>query len=104
MMCVVMGFAAGMQVLMDVSMVGVVVAMGVRVSVAMHGAVSVYMFMGVIVWMIMAVAMIMVGVMTLDPGFAFAAAAYRAHVRLSENYSTSMSLTRISVPPVAWTW
>lgn len=102
----------GAQAVMEVTLVlmevgpmvmGVcMIVVGVAVDRAIRVGVFVHVFMGVI--MIVGMIVPMGVVMTFDPGFTFAAAAYRAHVRLSEIYSTSRSLTRISVPPVACTW
>lgn len=78
----------------------VVVGMGV----GMHGAVGVPVLVHVpmrrVVGMIVPVLM----GMTLDRGLALATSADCTHGFDSRIYSTSRSLTRISVPPVACTW
>jgi hypothetical protein len=91
--------------LVFVEMGPMVVVMGVFmvvVGVAVHGAIGVHVFMHML--MVMSVGVVVMVFVALDGGFTLAAAAYRAHVCFSENYSTNKSLTRISVPPVACTW
>ena len=101
-----MGMFALMHMVMDMRR-----AVGMRVRVAVGAgqgsgvvAMGVFMFVTVAVRMHRAVFMDM-GVLvrpTFDLHFTCAAAANRTHPRLL--YSISISLTRMSVPPVACTW
>lgn len=101
-MGVVVGDARLVQMAVDMIVIRMDVAVGVGVPVAVDSPVGVDML--VVMVMEVVVGMFVGVIVALDPGFAFTASAYRAHVRFSEIYSTSRSLTRISVPPVAWTW
>jgi hypothetical protein len=92
-----MSYPVFMQTIMIVIVSAMTVA--VRVGVAVHRAIRMDVFVGV--WMTVIMRMIMV--MTFDLCFTLAAAANGTHSS-SFPYSTSRSLTRISVPPVACTW
>ena len=96
---IVEGFSCLALVFMEMRSMVMVMPM-IVVGMAVDRAVGMHVFMH----MLVIVGMVMVMFVAFDSGFALAASAYRAHVYLSKNYSTSRSLTRISVPPVACTW
>lgn len=129
-MIVVVDLVRAVQMLVMVVVIRMRMTVVVAVAVAVHGAIRMHvlvavgvgvgMIMGMIVGVVVGVMMLMGVFVPLDPGFAFTATANGTHgfspclnndgpglaypgLLLFSIYSTNKSLTRISMPAVAWT-